>query len=315
MGALLAVVLVFGGGGIAAAEEVHPSAPASPSAPTVPGADASPQPTPRLVAQAATGARIVGAVTRVGGAPLVGAVARAFEYTEVDDGDGGTISDTVERGSATAADNGTYEITGLPAGRYYVRFSAPGFVTLWWPDARDEYSGNLIDVNADQAVTAIDVALEESVAISGTVMGGDSPLADATVEAHLWNESDEYFDRVGETSTDEQGEYTLDGLPAGTYSLRFTAPGSGFVSEWWNDKPKENLADTFVVAAGQTATEKDAELALGATISGTVLAASGEPLAGVDVVPYIWDEVAGEYDTVGGDASTASIVTAPPSGV
>lgn len=247
---------------------------------------------------------LAGTVTDRDGQPLGGATVTAYEYLEYEDEDGG-YSTVEERGSATVAADGTYTIGSLPEGQYYLKAALSGHVSRWWPDARDQWQADLIDLRVDRTATGIDLRLEAGGTISGQLTGSDGPLAGAEVYAYLWDDEDEYFAEAGSATTDGDGRYIIGELPSGDYTLRFEAPsGSGYVSQWWSDRRDEESADTFPLTSGAVLTGKDARLALGATVTGTVTDAAGFPLPGVEVIPYLWDEGSQTYDTVGGDAMT-----------
>jgi hypothetical protein len=68
------------------------------------------------------------------------------------------------------------------------------------------------------------------------------------------------------------GSYSISGLDAGSYSLTFSGGyQSGFVPQYWNQKPDPASADYIAVADGQALTGFDAQLQPGATVSGRVV--------------------------------------------
>jgi hypothetical protein len=88
----------------------------------------------------------------------------------------------------------------------------------------------------------------------------------------------------GSAQTNASGDYTISGLAAGSYKVQFSAcPGGGnYVTEWWDNKPDVNTADTISLAAGASRTGVDAQLAR-PTISGHVTNATGDPLQNICV--------------------------------
>ena len=204
---------------------------------------------------------ISGRVNNTDGQPLAGATITAFEYIEYEDGDGWTEA-WEARGSASTADDGSYTINELEAGEYYVKAEFPPYLTTWWPQAREDWQANAVDLREETSVTGIDFQLEPGGTITGRVTAAAVPLAGAEVSALLWDEDCGCFDRINSDYTDGSGDYEIGELPSGRYSLRFDAPwGSDFVDEWWNDKPYEEVADTFTLDGGGAVTGKDAELA------------------------------------------------------
>ncbi|MBC7593686.1 MAG: carboxypeptidase regulatory-like domain-containing protein, partial [Kineosporiaceae bacterium] len=174
--------------------------------------------------------------------------------------------------SATTNTDGNYSITGLAAGSYGVQISpAPGanFVTQYWNGKPSLAASDHIGVTAGEAVFGKNALLEAGGTISGNLKGEGSPnvgLANASIRVYSANQNVNGYD-----STDANGDYHIVGLPAGSYTLQFSAPyRSNFASEYWNGKSTSSASDAIVLTAGQSVIGKDAVLAVGATISGNV---------------------------------------------
>ena len=86
----------------------------------------------------------------------------------------------------------------------------------------------------------------------------------------------------GWAQTDASGTYTVTGLPAGTYKVQFS-DASGYLEQWYNNKPDYESATEVQVSAGNTTTGIDARLIEGGKISGTVTGVGGIALNGVEV--------------------------------
>ena len=117
--------------------------------------------------------------------------------------------------------------------------------------------------------------------ISGRVTGpGGAPVVDAEVDAY-----DEYGNPTGFYAyTDTNGDYLLEGLPAGSYLIA-TWNNQGLVDEWYDDVVRpgnsEGVGATLVDLTATNATGKDFQLALGRSIAGKVTRSGGTPLAEV----------------------------------
>ena len=66
------------------------------------------------------------------------------------------------------------------------------------------------------------------------------------------------------------GNYNLNGIPTNNYKLYFDGSAAGYISQWYNNAPDQSTATLLAVAAGGSLSGKNAVLAQGATISGTV---------------------------------------------
>jgi hypothetical protein len=178
---------------------------------------------------------------------------------------------TLVTSSATQAD-GSYALVGLFPGSYYVRFSALGYHTTWYPGAPKQAGAHLVSA-APQAVTkasSVTVAGFPA-AISGQVDPGQvvTPVRTVVIARPLSGNSDR---PVAKALTDAHGNYTLTGLPApASYQVSFTAAGY--------------LASTLTedVGGGQHRYEPVVRMSAGAgTISGFVTDGHS-PVGGVTV--------------------------------
>ncbi len=128
--------------------------------------------------------------------------------------------------SAASQTDGTYSLAGLFPTRYVLRFSADGYVPVWYPDAPGRGGADPVDVAAQGKTEGIDVVIEgEPASISGTIDPGASlqPVSTTVVARPSGGNGDtEPVARTTVTGT----RYTLPNLPApATYELSFTTPG------------------------------------------------------------------------------------------
>ncbi len=227
-------------------------------------------------------------------------------------------------GSAITSPSGDYVITGLAAGSYTLvtdTFAAPGYVREWWDDQPTQELADFFPVPARSEITGKDVVLTLGSVMSGTVTGpSGEPISG--VEVVVVDSNMQFVS--GATSTAD-GTYAVRRLPAGTYALQFR-PGYGqnYLSEWWNDSSTFTLSDSIEVAAQAEVTGLDAVLSSGATVSGTVTAASGLPLAGATVSASSTEcciyggattDSNGQYTIVGLPAGTYTVNVSAPFGL
>lgn len=222
-----------------------------------------------LDAQLTPGATISGRVTN-GTVPLQGACVSAQSTTSVAYG----------YGSATTNADGEYTISGLPASAYKAQFSActaGNYITEWWDDVLNVNDAAPVSVGAGETRAGIDAELAAGASLSGKITSpGGAPLQDICVNALPVADNGP---SPGQARTGADGRYTVTGLATATYHLWFSSCGAAnSVAEWWNNKADQTTADSITLAAGDTATGYDAELAPGATISGRVTATGGARL-------------------------------------
>ena len=114
--------------------------------------------------------------------------------------------------------------------------------------------------------------------IAGTVrlLADGQPIAGVSIEA--FDESDTSV-AFATTASDEQGDFSIGNLPAGTYKVRLL--GAGFAEVWYPAAVTDADAQVLTLSAGQRLTGLDVLLGgVPATISGTVL---GSDVAGATV--------------------------------
>jgi hypothetical protein len=190
--------------------------------------------------------------------------------------------------TASVDSQGNYAIPGLPSGDYSLQFNPFMSDTS---DARaylSQSTSEPVQVIAPQATMA-DAALEQGGQIGGTVTasGTSTPLEGVTI--YVWRSDQSY---VGLTRTDSSGAYTTPGLSSGSYLVSFdtafaTGSARDYQDEVYDDQDMLDTAATVAVTAPALTPGIDAVLVQGATISGTVTAATtGTPLAGITIELY-----------------------------
>jgi hypothetical protein len=234
-----------------------------------------------------SGTSISGTVSAsLGGAGLAGICVNAFPV-------GGTTS----AGTAgTSAADGTYTVEGLLPGSYDVEFSAGScggsYVTQWYngtPSGASSTSGALdVAVTVASPATSINAVMSVSTSISGTVSAavGGADIGNMCVWAFPVGGG-----AVEKTTTALDGVYMISGIAAGSYNVEFyTYPcgGRNYVTQWYNNTPTGasslSGASALSTSVVSPATGINAELALAASITGTVTAAvGGSDVAGVCV--------------------------------
>lgn len=208
--------------------------------------------------------------------------------------------------AVTTGVGGAYTLT-LPAGEYRIRFMDPtGLASAipgekfygyeYYPDANWADAGSPVIVTEGGAVDLGEQVLAEGATISGTVTadGGGAPLADIHAVADV--QFGGGWPGVVEGMTDGSGEYTIVGLPPGTYQVQFWDAYHLYALERYDDQYayRLDLAEQFSIAGPESSVAGvDASLAGACSISGTIIG-SATPLNGARVWLAAWND-SGQY--------------------
>jgi hypothetical protein len=179
---------------------------------------------------------------------------------------------------------GEYSITGLVPGEYSVEFW-PGtlnYVGQWYNGKSFAEMPDGVTVNSGADTPGIDAELLPGGEIKGKVVSdaaGNPALEGIPVIAfNLTGEE------VREAETDAGGEYAIQGVSAGTFKVEFFDFAGDYVTQYWNDEPFFEDADTFTLATEGVKTGVDAEMKQAGFISGRLTdSVSGVPLNHIEI--------------------------------
>ena len=216
------------------------------------------------------GGSISGTVTNGVGSGLANVQVQLFDAADADM--------SAPKGTLTTNQNGSYTLSNLPSGSYNLFFSGSGYFSEWYNNKTSQGSADPVVVSAPNPTSGVNVILEQSGGISGTVTNG-AGIGIWNVWVGISNADGTYFLGV---PTDQQGHYTVSGLASGTYTVRFNAP-SGYLSEWYDNKHSQNAATPVTVTLPNITSGINAVLEAGGAISGTVKNAHGTGLANVQI--------------------------------
>lgn len=130
------------------------------------------------------------------------------------------------------------------------------------------------------------LAVESTGKISGTVTEAVSKTGLKNIEVAVYEAGGEKS-FVESASTEANGDYTVEGLPAGSYKVEFsgTFEELNYVTQYYNNRSTFATAESVNVVEGETTKEIDAEMEVGGQVEGTVIDASThKTLSGAVVV-------------------------------
>lgn len=199
--------------------------------------------------------------------------------------------------------SGTYNLTPLAAGDYYLRAdpsTAQGYVDQYHPGVFLKSQATLVHVTATGS-TIVNFDLSRGGTISGRITDATTglPIALMDLDCYAWDKS--YISSINaKTATD--GTFTVGCFPPGQFYVRANpAVTDIYVVEYYNARRTLALADPITIAGTENSANHDFHLVRGGTISGSVRTQSNLPLASVDL---------DVFDALGNYVSYADAMTA-----
>jgi hypothetical protein len=142
--------------------------------------------------------------------------------------------------NAITDDAGRFDFAGVPAGRFKIAATRPGYVSIAYGAMRPGRPGTALVVEAGQQIADIPLQLVRGAVIVGTVRDARGELVPGlSVRLTRRDAGGKTSTTVGATTTDDRGTYRLFGLAAGAYLVEarpyapvggaFTAPSDAEV--------------------------------------------------------------------------------------
>ena len=117
-------------------------------------------------------------------------------------------------------DSGGFAFIELPAGRYTISASKPGFVSLSYGQRRPFQPGTPLQLADGQQMKGVDFQLPRGSVIGGRVLDQDGDvMPGVTIRAlrYVYLQGNRRLTAEGSAQTDDRGEYRIWGLPPGSY--------------------------------------------------------------------------------------------------
>jgi uncharacterized protein (DUF2141 family) len=122
--------------------------------------------------------------------------------------------------SATTTDQGAFSFTALPAGRYTLSASKPGYVNITYGARRAGRPGTPIQLVDGQKMEKAVLSLPKGAVVTGVVIdehGEPSPGTQVRVMRAVMRTGEKTFEQAGQDQTDDRGIYRIYGLQPGDY--------------------------------------------------------------------------------------------------
>ncbi len=132
-------------------------------------------------------------------------------------------------------ENGVFDLTELPAGRYTLSVSKSGFVSLSYGQRRPLQAGTPLQLGEGQQLKGVDFQLPRGSVIGGRVLDEDGeamPGIPVRVMRYQYQQGERRLTPAGSAQTDDRGQFRVWGLMPGEYYVsavarNFNAPGGG----------------------------------------------------------------------------------------
>lgn len=138
---------------------------------------------------------------------------------------------TIQGGRAALTnDEGVFELTELPEGRYTLSAGKTGFITLSYGQRRPLQTGIPIQLADGQELTGLDFRLPRGSVIAGHVYdetGDPLPGAAVRILRYEYAQGNRQLVPVGAAQTDDLGAYRVWGLNPGEYYVSAVTPNFG----------------------------------------------------------------------------------------
>ena len=232
--------------------------------------------------------------------------------------------------------DGSFLVTHVPPGDYYVSITYPGYLTPEYQFSADNLlqpTGEIrkqiseavpVVTVAVNRTASVSVTIHRGAAISGTLRYEDgSPIPDTEIVPLSRDSNGSWADSVRSASdnrmfanggTDDLGHFRIQGLAPGEYTLKLPrAYDVGLVAAYYGDVFLAKDAKSIKLTDGEEYTDADITIRLSKlhTISGSLVSSSGQPINSGEVALYTADNVAIDVAFVDGENATFYIDLVP----
>ena len=229
------------------------------------------------VIQLARAATINGTLTAPGGSPVAGAIVRLYPGVSQYDWEYTT--------TATTDALGHYTLVVFNPGDYKLQFrgTVAGYGTEYYNDQFTLAAATLVSVSSGEQKAGIDAVLTPMAGVSGRVVESLTGIGVAGVTVTLSDVSSYWLSSTA--TTNANGDYTVFYNAVTPSLMRLSFDHADYFIQYYNGKADSSSADSITITPQVRVTGYDVSLVRGATITGTVTAATS-PVAGATVYLY-----------------------------
>jgi hypothetical protein len=220
--------------------------------------------------------------------------------------------------TVTSDDQGHYDVTDVPAGRYNLLVTRSGYLPLRYGQRRPRELGKPLQILDGQVLENVDFMLPRMSVVAGRITDETGePIADVIVFAmrSIYFDGHRQFVPTGQgplVRTDDDGAFRLVGLVPGTYIVMAQTPEKwsvdedsrnqqmGYVPTYFPGTTNISGARQVTVGLGQEASSTDFPLVPGraASVSGTAFDSRGRPFKSVGLNQEFRGEGFGSFGAV-----------------
>ena len=180
---------------------------------------------------------------------------------------------------------GEFILDGLIAGKYSIAFvdREQKYQFQWYDGKSNPEEASLVAVKALGTTSGIRGILRQSGGISGRVTDA---AGNAIPQVMVLAESTDRTGQGGSAITNDSGEYTIAGLPSGTFLLSFRTQGSAYLPRFYRNAADRKTALPVEVTAPQITSDINETLSEGTLLTGSVSDSDGAPIPWAMVAVY-----------------------------
>ncbi len=151
-------------------------------------------------------------------------------------------------------DDGSFELSNLRSGPYYIQVFAEGYFTQYYSGVERLEDATTVQITDGEVTDNVNFAMNRGGSISGTAVNeAGEPIAGASVQAYVpYSRGIDFEYHYGWAATDENGNYTISGLSSGDFVVNLHYYTNYYsVSEWYDNADSEEDATEVPVVIGE----------------------------------------------------------------